>query len=347
MLSNANPWACNQTEYRRRESKGIPIHFRDDLSEYSSPSSWGDGPGPLSLLDHRLANEGLQARRTAGEALIRAEWERRCEKDAEAYGDACRRCLGFKTAPKLCFTAFRRSAGVRGRPSVVFTWADVQSIILLPCEEKGPYLIAVTTYRQREDGSNEFILQAGSLRARTRWGVEMMAALLRERLASETQAGHCKCVHSGRSSRLSSALFMDFVRMACEVARLQPSADCMGRLAEVLELLGEAGQPQVGHAAGAEGLPAAIVHFPLAALQRFRDATLRARADFLAWQSWREVALLLRCPPGWDEHVWKTRVLPFVSPQDPSLCRTSTTEYPSAVDLQLVSAAERCRRTFS
>lgn len=328
----------------RRETNKNSIHFRDDLSEYSSPSSWGDGPGPLSLLDHRLAVDGLQARRTVGEALVLAERERKYQEEREAGGDSCNRCLGIKVAaPRLGLSVFRRSAAPK--PSVVFTYAEVQSLILLPYEEKGPYLIAVTAQRLREDGSREWLLQAGSLRARTRWAVEMTAALLRDRLTSTDAHSRVKCVHSGRTSRVPNVLFMDLVRIACEAARLRPSAECMARLIEAVELLMEVGQPT--QALAGDGPPPAIVHFPMAALQRFRDMTERAREDFFSWQRWREVALLVRCPPGWDEHLWRDRVLPFLAPLEPSLRNTSTSDYPAAVDQQLASAADRCRRTLS
>mmetsp|Transcript_59655 Transcript_59655/g.134406 ORF Transcript_59655/g.134406 Transcript_59655/m.134406 type:complete len:344 (-) Transcript_59655:87-1118(-) len=337
---------------QRRESKHA-IHFRDDLSEYSSPSSWGEGPGPLSVADHRLAADGLQARRTVGEALLRAQWERQCE----ARSEKCK-CLGSRTARwflgslQLGLSSLRLEAlgRVPYRPSVVFTWAEVQSVILLPYEEvKGPFLIAVTTFRPREDGSREWLLQAGSLRRRARWGIEMIAALLRDRGRTKEAfgSGPCKCCGSGRSGRLSTALFMDMVRVACEAARLQPSAEGMGRLVEVLELLvegrhqGQGGGMEVG--SQVSGTP----HFPLAALKRFGDSVQRARVDFIEWQQWREVALLVRQPDGWDADLWRGRVLPFLWPREPSLRDLSSAGYPAAVGSQLAGAAERCRRTMS
>lgn len=341
---------------QRRESK-LAIHFRDDLSEYSSPSSWGEGSGPLSLGDHRLAAEGLQARRTVGEALLRAQWERQCEANAEACRGACK-CLGNR-ATRFCLSGLRLGfCGLRpeslrrtpSRPVVVFTWAEVQSLVMLPYEEKGPYLMAVTTFRLREDGSREWLLQAGSLRARARWAVEMNAAILRDRNgAGEGRSGHpCKCCGSGRGARLSTALFMDMVRISCEAARLQPSVEVMERLVEVLDLMTET----------REGVPGGGVmelstqgsgppHFPLAALRRFGDTVRRAREIFVEWQRWREVALLLRPPQGWDVELWHDRVLPFLQPADPSLQDPLVVGYPLAVSSQLEGAAERCRRMLS
>lgn len=334
---------------RRVECKNTALSFRDDLSEYSSPSSWGDF-GPLSVCDHCLAFDGLQARRTAGEALLRAEWERKCEEEAKACNDACKACspcIAFHVGsqrvsfsvnpPRLSITALRQPAP--SKPSVVFTWAEVQSLLLLPHEERGPYLIALSTERAREDGSREWLLQAGSLRARSRWAVDITTALLKERKASEAKAERFKsgCVAGRPTCRVSNLLFTDLVRIACEAARMQPSPDCMGRIMEALDLLCEV---PVTADAGA-------IFFSMAPLQRFRDATSRAREDFFSWQRWREVALVLRSPPGLDEHVWRTHVLPFLAPQDPSLRCTDTAEYPAALDGQLVNASERCRRTLS
>jgi len=335
---------------QRRDSKHS-IHFRDDLSEYSSPSSWGDGPGPLSVADHRLAADGLQARRTVGEAVLRAERERQFE----AAGEKCK-CLGNRTARRLLSGLHQGLNGLRleglgrtpSRPSVVFTWIDVQSIILLPHEQKkGPYLIAVTTLRPREDGSREWLLQAASLRARARWGIEMIAVLLRDRGSTKEAfgSGPCKCCSSGRTGRLSTALFMDMVRIACEAARLQPSVEGMTALIEVLELLVEGRQQAQGGTEMGVQLPS-TPHFPLAALRRFGESVRRARQDFVEWQQWRELALLIRQPEGWDRDLWRGHVLPFLWPREPSLREVTVAGYPVAVDAQLTAAAERCRRTM-
>lgn len=333
----------------RRDSKPC-INFRDDLSEYSSPSSWGDGPGPLSLADHRLASEGLQARRTVGEALLRAQWERQVDADAEACTEACK-CFGSRAA-RFCLEALRRTPS---RPSVVFTWAEVQSVILLPYAERGPFLIAISTFK-REDGSREWLLQAASVRSRARWAIEMVTALLRDRAGavSPTSPGFnpSKCCGPGTSSRLSTAFFMDMMRIAWEVARQQPSAEGMRRLVEALELLVEGGGPagQGGAGSGGDGSgsqPLAAPHFPFAALRRFGEAVRRAHADFEEWRTWREIAQLVRPPQGWDEALWRGRVLPCLWPNEPSLRDMDATRYPAVVDSQLSNAADRCRRTLS
>lgn len=326
----------------RRDAKHT-INFRDDLSEYSSPSSWGDGPGPLSLSDHRLAAEGLQAKRTVGEALLRAQWERQCEADAEACNDACA-CLGARAA-RLCRVRLRRS---RPRPAVLFSWSEVQSLVLLPYDPKGPYLIAINTFRLRETGTGEWLMQAASLRDRARWGIEMMAAILRDRKAGGSPVNApCSCCGAGRTNGLSLALFMDVARVACEVARLQPSAGGMQRLIEVLDLLVESGSSGPGTSMQETSQPSTIFVFPLAGLRRFGDATRRAYADFEEWQWWREVSKLLRPPHGWDASLWQGRVLPFVWPRDASLRDPHATVYPAMVDIQLANAAERYRRTLS
>mmetsp|Transcript_5068 Transcript_5068/g.11877 ORF Transcript_5068/g.11877 Transcript_5068/m.11877 type:complete len:335 (+) Transcript_5068:63-1067(+) len=326
---------------KQRRDSNHQIHFRDDLSEYSSPSLWGEGSGPLSLFDHRLVPEGLQARRTAGEALLQLRWERQCEADAEACsicgagGAAVRLCLGLRLhCGRMRSEAPRRSA-------VVFMWSEVHSLILLPLEGKGPYLIAVTTCRLRE-GSREWILQAGSLRGRARWAVEMSAAILRERNSAAGQGrtgAACQCCSSGRNARLSTVLFMDMLRLCCEAARLQPSAEGMERIVEVLVLMMEGRE----HSQTLDSTFAGL-HFPLAALRRFSDSVQRVRAIFVEWQWWRRTALLLQSPEGWDVELWRGRVLPFVWPVDASLRDPKVVGYPTIVDAQLAAAAERCRR---
>lgn len=315
----------------RRESKHT-IHFRDDLSEYSSPSAWGDC-NPLSLGDHRLTAFGLQARRTVGEAVLRAQWERQCEADAEAC-----RCFGSPAA-RRCLEVIRRTPP---QPAIVFQWSEVQSLILIPHEgERCPYLIAVDS----QDGSREWLLQAGSQRGRARWAVEMTAAVLRERQAAQVGGG-CTC-SGNHSGRLSTSLFMDMVRVACEVARLQPSPECIERLIEALDLLMES--RQMGPCRGAESgvhQPGALC-FPLAPLRRFAGAARRTHADFVEWRRWREVVRLVQAPCGCDAALWSERVLPFLGPQDSSMRDPLFKGYPPAVDSQLAAAAERCRRTLS
>lgn len=340
---------------QRRECKQT-IHFRDDLSEYSSPSTWGDRSGPLSLCDHRIAPEGLQARRTAGEALLHAQWERHCE----ASTDSCR-CVSQRRA-RLCLgglalglTGLRLKAlqHMQSRP-VVFTWAEVQSFILLPSEGRGPCLIAVGTFRLRDDGSREWLLQAGSLRSRAQWALDMVAAVLRDRRGElggqGISGGGCKCCGSSRSNRISTALYMDMVRITCEVARAHPSAKEMQGLVEVLNLMTDSSWEGQSPSLAILESPAAATapHFPMAALRRFSDSVLRAHSAFLNWQQWLEVALLLRSPGPLGVDLWCTKVLPFLCPQDPALRDTADPSvYPSAVAAQLAAAAERCRRTLS
>jgi len=244
--------------------------------------------------------------------------------------------------------SFRRT---QNRSSVVFTWAEVQSVTLLPYEGKGPYLIAVITFKWREDGSREWLLQAGSLRARARWGVEMSAAILRERNGPGQARGgsSSKCCGSGRSASLSTALFMDMVRICCEAARLRPSAEGMERLVEVLDLMmerGDRGQSSSANGESSTQLSSAS-HFPLAALRRFSDSVRRAHLTFKEWQWWRMTALLLHPPDCWDAELWRSHVLPFVWPAEPSLREPTTSGYPATVEAQLAGAAERCRRMLS
>eukprot|EP00927_Polykrikos_kofoidii_P056499 TRINITY_DN50606_c0_g1_i1.p1 TRINITY_DN50606_c0_g1~~TRINITY_DN50606_c0_g1_i1.p1 ORF type:complete len:351 (+),score=29.69 TRINITY_DN50606_c0_g1_i1:83-1135(+) len=347
----------------RRDSKRSEVHFRDDLSEYSSPSNWGERPGPLYFGDHRLTTEGLQARRTVGEAILKAEWERRRDL-AEVCADKCA-CLNLRT-PRMHFEAF----GFRPLHKLVFAWADVQSIILLPFEERGPYLLCVTTFRLREDGSREWMLQAASLRGRARWAIDMMAAILRER--SNTPQHGC-CSSNRDRGPLSLSLFMDMARIACEVARLQPSVGGLERLIEALDLLAGGRRPAqnaltsprlgasgrrpssvdiagIGarvHSASAEAALMPAPHFPLAALRRFGDAARRAAADFAEWRRWRELCLLIRPPRGVDIDFWQSYVLPYLCPREPSLRDTTNQVYPVSIDHQLASAAERWRRTLS
>jgi len=323
----------------RWDSKNA-IHFRDDLSEYSSPSSWGDGPGPLSLHDHRLDLEGLKPRRTVGEALLRAQWEKECKANTQACNDACA-CLNIQRFGRL---RFRRK--FIPKPAVVFVWSEVQSIILLPYEEKGPCLISVTTSHLREDGAREWLLQAESVNSRARWGVEMMVALLKDRLSSDDDGAY-KCVCSGRNARLSTAICMDLVRIACEVAFLQPSAEAIERLCEALGLMLEAGQsaPTQGldevHVAPASG------HFPAGALQRFRDAAEQAHLRFTEWLQLWELFRLVRPPQRCDTIVWRDLILPLLLPSDVSVGDIIGNVYPTTAERLLVLAAERCRRTIS
>lgn len=341
-----------QSLWQNRDSKRS-IDFRDDLSEYSCPSNWGDRPGPLSLSDHRIVPEGLQARRTVGEALVQAKWEKCLDERAEVCAGKCS-CMGARAA-KVFIDAFRR---MPSQPSLIFAWSDVQSIILLPYEERGPYLICVATCRPR-DGTREWVLQAGNPRGRARWAIEMMTGVLRDRCRSSPIDCCPASGLLGREVGLSLSLFMDMARIACEVARHRPSAEGLERLIEALDLLAE-GQKHpgfdglndprpgvIGFAATAEAALLPAPHFPLVPLRRFGDAARRAAADFAEWRRWREVSLLLRNPPGWDPDFWQANILPFLWPQDPSLRDPRSKVYPPAVDQTLSNAADRWRKTLS
>lgn len=325
-----------------------PINFRDDLSEYSSPSSWGERPGPLSLADHRLTREGLQARRTVGEALMQAQRERDWEHSTELCAKDCR-CLSHRAA-RFCLTPLRRTGAYR--PSMLFAWAEVQSIILLPYEDKGPYLMAVSTFRLRDGVSREWLLQAASPRGRARWAMEMITLILRERTSGNmADGGTCGCYGPGRTNGLSLALFMDMVRVACEMAQLQPSPQSMKLLVEVLDKLAE-NHSSPGLAPGHLEMPHSLVspHFPVAALRRFGDTVRKAQRDFEEFRHYRDVVRLLHAPPAVDSVVWEKRVLPFLRPADPGLqdiVFRRDVAYPEPIGSALASAVERCRRTLS
>jgi len=334
------------TGLRRKSSHSSP-HFRDDLSEYSNPSNWGERSGPLSLTDHRLAADGLQARRTVGEAILRAQWERHYS-DVDLHVESQRKHsleLVPRTEP-CCSCRFPRVWSILGRglesfrwhqprSATVFTWTDVHSILLLPSEDKGPYLIVITTLRQRDDGSREWLLQAESVRARARWGIEMCFAILHARGIDRLKAHGC--CGQGSSPSFSLALFMDMVRVACEVARLQPRASDMARLIEVLDLLVET-QCSKGV------LPTPV---PVAALRRFSDAARHALTDLRYWRQCWEVSHLLRSPEGIDRDLWRTGVLPFLWPLKSLPPEGSSSDcYPINVASRLADAAERCHRTL-
>lgn len=351
----------------RRKSRDI-LNFRDDLSEYSNPSNWGERAGPLSLSDHRLGTEGLQARRTAGEAF-RAQWGRRtsefpefrsCEyamSGSTTKSESCSTCFAHSRFPRInmCLETMRRWR--EPRVSTVFTWAEVLSLLLLPSEENGPYLIVISTVRPAADGSREWLLQAGSLRACARWGIEMSYALLQVANQQSTQPpfqpfcgarSACRCCGPVRSPTISLVLLMDIVRVACEVARHQPSADGMYRLIEVLDLLVET-QRSDGEQ---KPMQPPTPPIPIQALRRFSDSVRRAHMDFTEWLLWWEVSVLVSEPPGIDAHIWRVRILPFLTPKgdtekDQDADTAEGTAYPAAVDAQLVSAAERCHRTLT
>lgn len=321
----------------RRKSKEGP-HFSDDLSEYSNPSNWGERLGPLSLTDHRLGSDGLQARRTVGEAILRAQWEGRSIDFPPARNESCSTCLGARF-PRIILDSLRRR---EPRPATVFTWAEVDSVLFPPTEENGLYLIVVTTMRCREDGSREWLLQAGSRRARARWGIEMSLSIMQAHRNAPTPgtsrgAKGCICCAPAIAPRIPIALLMDIVRLSCETARNQPSGDGMLRLIEVLDLLMKT--------QSADGEQKSFISptppIPVAALKRFRDTVKQAHADFSDWLLWWEIKHIVRDPPSFDVLIWRTRVLPFLIPPD-----TDLSAYPVLVDTQLASGAERCHRAL-
>merc|ERR1719221_382165 len=160
------------------------------------------------------------------------------------------------------------------RPAVVFSWTEVRSLVLLPCNEAGPFLMVITTFKLPEE--REWLLQAGSLRARARWGIEMVASILRAKCAAVSQDGSlCKCCSASGTPLVSTAFFMDSARVACEAARCQPSIEAMGLLAEVLDLLAES-QHRSSYGDSSPTL-APATHIPIVALRRFGDAVRRAK----------------------------------------------------------------------
>lgn len=332
----------------QRKNSKHSIYADDLLSEYSNPLNWGDRPGPFSLCDYRITIAGLQARRTAGEAILCAQWEQQREADAETCTKSCQ-CFG----PRLARWFVQTVRPTPSRPPPIFYWVDVQSFVLVPHEDKGPYLIAVAILPRLQGGNGlrprELVLQAGSPRLRARWGIEMSAAIL---AAAEPKGGGgsvggglCRCCGPD-CGRMSLALFMDMVRVACEVARLQPSEEGMERLIEVLAKLGEDSRPG-NRGGGVDVAIPPVPQFPLAALRRFCEATKRAHEDFREYCHWQMLLRLVPPSNGLDTAIWRGRVLPFLAPSDTSLRDAAAGVYPAAVDSQLTNAAERCRRTFS
>lgn len=333
----------------RRDSKST-IHFRDDLSEYSNTSSWSESAGPLNFRDYRIVSEGLQEKRTLAEAVLRAEWERQRDEEtkmATRTREGCSTCVGEAClGPKLNRIRLRLlGRAPPPKPAVVFSWSEVRSLVLLPCGEAGPYLMVITTFRLPEE--REWLLQAPSLRARARWGIEMVASILRSKCASVSQDGNMKCCCSSSVQPLvSTAFFMDSARVACEAAKCQPSIEGMELLAEVLDLLAES--QHRGQCGDVSPTLAPAPHIPIAALRRFGDAVRRASADLMEWQQWHLTAQLIMPKHSLEADVWCKHLLPFLSPREPSLrdVGAGKENYPQTVDHQLGVAAERCRRTL-
>merc|ERR1719421_1863586 len=234
----------------RRNSKPR-ISFADNESEYGDLSNYGDGPEWLSLSDHQLSPDGLQARRTVGEALLQAKPELRTGWYARTF-DAF-----WRSSPPGAHMD-RRSPG--GGP-IVFSWTEVLSISLVPTEGKTPtpsYLISVSTLGSRDTIMRETLLQAADARDRALFGLAMGLTIVRARVAKHAQVG---CGVSSRGG-LSIALATDIARVACEAACCRPSASSIQQLADLLRLLTEDSSTSMQCCAGG---------FPVVALQRFGD----------------------------------------------------------------------------
>jgi hypothetical protein len=242
----------------------------------------------------------------------------------------------------------------------MFTWSQVESLVLLPAGETPPYLMVVTTFRLPEE--KEWLLQAGSLRARAQWAVDMVGAILRareeaaDRAAKRESTGSgglggswCSCMggSKGTNGGAPEAFLMDAARVACETARRQPSPEGMERLEEVLYLLAKHKQHKHLDDNDEPRDRVLMPHIPSTALQRFGDVVRRARIDFAEWQQWRHLRRLLSPPPGLDAAVWKEHILPFLWPREPTLRDADSNAYPDVVDQTLTIAAERCQRTLS
>eukprot|EP00403_Amphidinium_massartii_P012755 CAMPEP_0178422916 /NCGR_PEP_ID=MMETSP0689_2-20121128/27422_1 /TAXON_ID=160604 /ORGANISM="Amphidinium massartii, Strain CS-259" /LENGTH=312 /DNA_ID=CAMNT_0020044499 /DNA_START=127 /DNA_END=1063 /DNA_ORIENTATION=- len=235
--------------------------------------------------------------------------------------------LQAEAAPPAKWRRYFGSWGRRLPPThsqtLLFTWPEVQSIVFVPTDEqKGHCLLAISTLRAvREEGTREWMLQAGGNRARACWSLELVAAILRHHAndsrrrgsssASSSGGGGSFYSHSSRAVGLSLPLFMDMSRIACEVGRLKPSTESMETLISVLDMLADGRRP-----GWVETVLPAPPHLPIAALRRFRDAVKRAHSDFVEWQRWRAVVLLVRAPAPLDETMWHRHVVPFIKPKE-------------------------------
>jgi hypothetical protein len=348
--SSSNPPFSRRFSLSRRD-----IHFRDDLSEYSNASTWSDGTCSLNVTDYRFVSEGLQARPTVAEAILRAEWEKRL--DIDKIGCATRMpCLSDRAA-KAFLHLLRRTPlrdgwkqhGFSKRPAVAFTWAEVQSIIFLQNDgqqEVPPiYRIVVTTFKMPEE--REFLLQAGTPRARARFGVEMVKAILRVRMRDlGKDADPTHCCGSATTPGVTLAFFMDAARITCEAARVQPSPEGMECLARCLDMLAESQCLEEDSQGGSE-TRAPAPHIPIVALRRFRDSVRQARAAFAEWQRWRLLVRLLQRPMWCDDPIWTGHILPMARPSSVACEDADADGYPASVGQILATAAERCRRTLS
>lgn len=295
------------------------ISFNDDDSEWDGLSNWGDGPEWLSLSDHRLSPEGLQARRTVGEALLQAKPELR----SGWYQNA------------LCWRGVDRCRF--GGGNLVFSWAEVTNLCLVPTESRAPsYLIAVSTVGIRDTLAREWLLQAANARDRAFFCLEMGLKIATARAQRQGHVG-CGTVSCGRQG-LSIALSTDLARVACEAARCRPSQTALQNLTNLLRLLTDSEGSSINQCCAGG--------FPLAGLQRFGVVVEEAVMHFDEWRRFREVALLVQAPHEIDAAVWKNHLMKFLWPKEPSLRDLTTDVYPVAIEEKLSGAAKRCYKTL-
>lgn len=282
----------------------------------------GGGPEWLGLSDHMLTTKGLQTRRTVGEALLEANPDLRTGWYQNAF------CL--RGVDRCCF----------GGGNLVFSWAEVLNLCLVPTESKAPsYFIAVTTIA-RDTPAREWILQAANARDRAFFGLEMGLTIAKARTQRQAHVG---CGTVGAPQGLSIALSTDLARIACEAARCRPCQTALQQLTHLLRLLTESGYTGINPCC-TSSLQAG--GFPLAALQRFGDVVEEASMHFEEWRRFREVASLVQTPGGIDTAVWKDHIIKFIWPKEPSLRDLSTGIYPVVIDEMLSGAAKRCYRTL-
>lgn len=300
------------------------ISFNDDDSEWDGLSNWGDGPEWLSLSDHRLSSEGLQACRTVGEALLQAKPELRA---------------GWYQNP-FCWRGVDRCRF--GGGSLIFSWAEVTHLCLVPAETRAQsYLIAVSTIGVRDTLAREWLLQAGNARDRAICCLEMGLNIAKARAQRRGQVSCGNCARKG----LSIALSTDLARVACEAARSRPSQTALQNLTDLLWLLTESEGCSINQCR-ASSLQVPAGGFPLAALQRFGLVVEEAAMHFQEWRRYREIALLVQAPHGLDAAVWKNHLMKFLWPEEPSLRDPTTHVYPAVIDEKLSSAAKRCYKAL-
>merc|ERR1719310_1409609 len=150
--------------------------------------------------------------------MARAEWERQLDAESKLRGSKRQYgCVQPRAAFRRLCRGLRRSRSTSMRANVMFTWSEVQSIMLLPAGSSAPYLMVITTYRLPEE--KEWLLEAGSQRARALWAIEIVLAVLRAKTADlrKSDGGVCKCISCSKEcARLPEALLMDAARVACD-----------------------------------------------------------------------------------------------------------------------------------